>query len=84
MSASLHLLPSAALCDVPAMFRKLADDIEAGVYGSVPEAVAVVSGTELEIFGFGTADGAVSHYMLGSAMLKMQMGNLNRAAVNHE
>lgn len=78
MSASLHALPSVKLQDVPAMFRKLADDIEAGEYGEVREAVAVVSGEALEVFGFGTADGTVTHYMLGCAMHKLQRPSADR------
>ena len=74
----MHPLPSAKLQDVPAMLRRLADDIEAGEYGEVQETAVVVSGAELEVFGFGTADGAVTHYMLGCAMQKLQRHNVER------
>lgn len=72
MTASLHALPSAKLQDVPAMLRRLADDIEANEYGAVKEAVVVTSGDGLDVFGFGSADGTMSHYLLCCAARKME------------
>lgn len=72
MSATLHVLPSAQLQDVPAMLRKLADAIEAGDHGEVREAVVVASGDALAVFGFGQVDGTQAHYLLGCAMARLQ------------
>jgi hypothetical protein len=72
MSATLHALPSAKLQDIPAMLRRLADDIEAGEYGEVREAVCVTHGSGLDVFGFGSADGTVSHYLLCCAARKLE------------
>lgn len=76
MTATLHVLPSAKLQDVPAMLRKLADDMEAGEYGRVMEAAVVISGNELNLFGFGTADGTVAHYLFCCAARKMEEARL--------
>lgn len=79
MTASLHVLPSSQLHDMPDMLRQLADAIESGKYGCVPEA-AVVLGTDqidrIEVFGFGRADGVVTHYLLGCGMAKLQRPRL--------
>jgi hypothetical protein len=72
VSATLHAIPSAKLADIPAMLRRLADDIEAGVYGRVPEAAVVTSGDSLNVFGFGGADGTVSHYLLCCGARKLE------------
>lgn len=72
MSATLHVLPSAQLQDVPEMLRRLADSVEAGEYGEVTEAVVVMPGDALEVFGFGTADGNYAHYLLACGQRKLE------------
>ena len=64
MTATIHAIPSAKLQDIPAMLRGLADQIERGDYGGVVEAAVVTSGDDLNVFGFGGADGTVAHYLL--------------------
>lgn len=54
------------------MLRRLADDIEAGEYGQVSEAAVVTNGDRFNVFGFGTADGTVTHYLFGCGMAKLQ------------
>ncbi|WP_152239516.1 hypothetical protein [Xanthomonas sp. LMG 12461] len=76
MSASLHVLPSAQLQNIPEMLRRLADSIEDGVYGDVVEAAVVLGAEDLEVFGFGQADGPVTHYLLGCGMAKLQRPRL--------
>jgi hypothetical protein len=51
--ASVTALPATDLSNVPALLRKLADDIEAGKYGQVHAAGVVLEAAELPIFGFG-------------------------------
>lgn len=54
--------------DIPAMLRKLADEIEAGEYGEVNEAACAIFADRVEVFGWGpTRDGA-------SAALLLQAG----------
>lgn len=72
MSAKLYALPNPPLSDIPAVLRNIADSIEAGEHGAVADAVFVLRGDELKIFGLGTADGTVAHYMLCCAAQKMQ------------
>lgn len=57
--------PKSNLSDVPAMLRRLADDIEAGVRGEVPLCIAIIprEGAWPDLFGFGpngdTSDAAI-------------------------
>ena len=54
--------PIVPLGDIPARMRKLADEIESGVYGDI-ESVSLLlprSGDFPLIFGFGKADGEYS------------------------
>lgn len=46
-------LPVSDLADVPALLRKLADDIASGTYGEVHAAAVVLEAPELPVFGFG-------------------------------
>jgi len=78
MAATIRVLESAALQDIPAMLRRMADDIESGQYGGVIEAAVVLSGDELNVFGLGRADGTVTHYLLGCGMAKLQYPRLRR------
>lgn len=78
MAATLHVLPSSQLQDIPAMLRRLADDMEAGLYGRVTECAVVTNGAQLDVFGFGAADGTVTHYLLGCGMAKLQAPALGR------
>jgi len=51
--AKVTNLPVKDLSDVPALLRKLADDIEANKYGHVHAAGVVLEAAELPAFGFG-------------------------------
>lgn len=77
MSASLHVIQT-QLPEVAVMLRRLADDIEAGEYGYVSEAVVVANGDSLRVFGFGEADGPTAHYLLGCGMAKLQRPTVER------
>lgn len=60
-SPDLKVVPLAVnnLCDVPAMLRSLADQIEAGVYGQVPSMIALMprDGEFPVLFGWGDVEG---------------------------
>ena len=55
MPSTLNLVqhPAHDLSNVPAMLRRLADDIEAGKYGEVYAAGVVLEAAECPVFGFG-------------------------------
>jgi hypothetical protein len=72
MTATLHVIPSANLQDIPAMLRKLADEVERGEHGEVVECAVVTSGDGLNVFGFGGADGRVAHYLLCCGARKLE------------
>lgn len=72
MSASLHVIYENSVHDIPAMLRALADSISAGEYGDVREMAIVSSGRQLDVFGFGAADGTVTHYLLACGMRKLE------------
>lgn len=58
--------------DIPAMLRKMADDIEAGCYGDVGEAAMVLYGDTVEVFGWGGAqDGASSALLLQAGAMRL-------------
>lgn len=58
--------------NVVAMLRELADDIEAGKYGEVGEAAAVINGDTVEVFAGGSAqDGASTAILLQAGALRM-------------
>lgn len=66
--------PKSNLSDVPAMLRKLADDIAAGEYGDVPLCLVVLphAGEWPTIFGYGpegdTSDAAlIGHFELAKS-----------------
>jgi hypothetical protein len=70
--------------DIPAMLRKLADEVEkgaAGDHGEVREASVVTFGDKLCVFGFGDADGGSIHLMLAAAMRAMEAPLVARAEV---
>jgi hypothetical protein len=60
-------LPVSDLTDVPALLRKLADDIAAGNYGEVHAAAVVLEAPELPIFGYG----ATGHAQNASELFAM-------------
>lgn len=72
MTATLHALPVPGLQNIPLLLRNIAGGIENGDYGDVSEAVLVIDGNTLDVFGLGTADGTVSHYMLARAQRKLE------------
>lgn len=70
--------------DIPAMLRKLADEVErgaAGAHGEVREVGVVTYGDKLCLFGFGDADGGSIHMLFGAAMRAMEAPLLARADV---
>lgn len=70
--------------EIPAMLRKLADEVERGddgAHGSVREVAVVTWGAKLCVFGFGDADGGSIHLMLGAAQRAMEAPLLARADV---
>lgn len=72
MTASIHALPVPGLQNIPELLRNIADSIEDGTFGTVSEGVLVIAGNEIEIFGLGTADGTVAHYLLARGQRKME------------
>jgi hypothetical protein len=73
MSLSVLEFPTPSLADIPGKLRDLADAIEEGHFGEIAEAVLVLNGDRLEVFGFGAeADGAVSHYLLCCGARKIE------------
>lgn len=72
MSATLHVLPVPGLQNIPQLLRNIADEIERGEYGDVGEGALVLAGNELRVFGLGTADGTVAHYMLARGQRKLE------------
>lgn len=70
MTASLHVLPVGNLLNVAQQLRCIADEIEAGKYGSVNEGALVLEG--VEVFGLGGADGTVTHYLLARGQRKLE------------
>lgn len=71
MIAEVHTLYDASLHDVPAMLRKIADNIEADKYGGIGSAVLVMMGKQLTVHGFGKADAGDVSLLLGAAQLKL-------------
>lgn len=58
--------------NVLAMLRGLADDIEAGKYGEVGEAAAVINGETVEVFGWGSVqDGASTAILLQAGAMRI-------------
>ena len=58
--------------DVPAMLRKLADDIEAGAYGPVGCVSSVVLGDQMRVFGFGPdSEGPAAAMLLHAGFMHM-------------
>jgi len=64
--------PLPNLNDIPALLRRLADDIENGSYGA-PDAFAAVMETDegISLFGFGTADNmrSIGLFSVGQTVL---------------
>lgn len=77
MVAEVVTLRQHTLRDVPAMLRRLADDLEAGQYGEVSDLVAVClpAGAAPAVFSFGDSDPLASIGLLeiGKAFLTQQV-----------
>lgn len=71
MTAKLYAI-AAEPVNVVDQLRRIADEIEAGVYGYARGAVLTLSADRLEVFGLGEADDTVAHYLLCCAAHKMQ------------
>lgn len=72
MSDNVLAFPKSNLSDIPYMLRKLADDIEAGIYGEISLCLALLPELEEPLFGFGpdgnTSDAAlIGHLELAKA-----------------
>jgi hypothetical protein len=59
--------PISSLANAPEKLRKLADDIEAGVYGDVECCAISLIGNKLYVFGFGPDSGHAATGMTLSA-----------------
>lgn len=71
-------LPVSDLSDVPAMLRKLADDIEAGTLGTVHAAAVVLEAPGLPAYGFGpNAHAKNASELFAMAHLKMTAQRFN-------
>lgn len=73
--------PRSNLSDIPAMLRKLADDIEAGDHGEVPLCLVVlpVSGEWPAIFGFGQEGDTTDAALIGHLELAKSFFVFNQA-----
>lgn len=71
MTAEVHTLYDAALDDVPAMLRKMADRIEANGYGDISRATLVLFGDQLTVHGFGRGDVGDTFLQLAAAQLRL-------------
>lgn len=71
MISEVHTLYDAALSDVPAMLRKMADRIEAGKYGDVSRATLVLFADQLTVHGFGKGDVGDTFMQLAAAQLRL-------------
>ena len=58
--------------DIPATLRTIANQIEAGDFQGANEAVLVLSGEALDVFGIGDADAGGAHILLSCAMRKLE------------
>lgn len=70
--------------DIPAMLRRLADEVEKGVageHGPVYEAAVVTWGTKLCVFGFGDTSANGIHLMLGAGQRAIEAPLVARADV---
>lgn len=72
MTAKLYALPTGALQNIPEALRRVADQIEAGEFGEAKAAVVVLESDDLDVFGIGTADASMSHYLLSCAQRRLQ------------
>jgi methyl coenzyme M reductase alpha subunit len=71
-------LPVGNLADIPALLRKLADDIEAGSLGTVHAAAVVLEAPGLPVYGFGATGYSQNASELHSmAHLKLTAQRLN-------
>jgi hypothetical protein len=68
MSATLHELPKGSIADSAKVLRSIADEIDAGKYGSVKAGYIILENEEGEIvtFGSGAAD-----YRYGFSLLAL-------------
>ena len=76
MTCTVVPFPERDIHDIPRLLRQMADDIEAGEYGSVTSLAAVLENEETILtFGFGAADPmrAIGLFTTGSTMMA-QMG----------
>lgn len=73
--------PRSNLSDIPAMLRKLADDIESGDHGEVPLCLAVLprDGEWPSIFGFGATGDTSDAALIGHLELAKSFFIFNQA-----
>jgi methyl coenzyme M reductase alpha subunit len=72
-------IPVGNLADIPALLRKLADDIEAGKLGSVHAAAIVLEAPGLPVYGFG----ALGHPQNASELHSMAHLKLSAQRLNY-
>lgn len=70
MTATLHVLPVGNLLNVAQKLRTIADEIDAGQWGEVGAGALVLPG--VDVFGLGSADGTVTHYLLARGQRKLE------------
>lgn len=69
----MEVVPLRAQKTIPELLRELADDIEAKTYGDTTEAVVVINGHAVEVFGYGNStDGTAAHYLLCCGASRLQ------------
>lgn len=66
MTAQLHVLRETNLLDVPATLRNIADEIEAGKYGTAEGCAVVLDADNVEIFYMGTGEAGPNAHLLFS------------------
>lgn len=72
-------IPRTPLDDIPAMLRRLADDIESDAYGEVHGAAIVLEAVGMPVFGYGRADPQNASELFACAHQKMVLARLRNA-----
>lgn len=72
-------LREVSLQDIPAMLRRLADNIEFGEYGEVRAAAVVLDAPQMPVFGYGCADAPLANELFATAHHKLTLARLQSA-----
>lgn len=62
--------------DVVATLRAIADEVEAGKFGTVDQVALVLHGETVEVFGIGDTSGSGVHLLLACGQRKLENGVL--------